>query len=60
MKWFIPIVASLATLAIAAPAPQQQAADGVNAKANNGQDVRVLTMPSPASTDHIRMILMFQ
>lgn len=58
MKWFVPIVASLATLAIAAPAPQQQAAKGVNDKANNGQDVCALQMPTTPIT--LRMILMLE
>ncbi|KAJ4420913.1 hypothetical protein N0V82_004093 [Gnomoniopsis sp. IMI 355080] len=37
MKWEFSIVALLATLAVAAPAPQQKAADDVNNAANNGQ-----------------------
>ncbi|KAJ4387416.1 hypothetical protein N0V93_008008 [Gnomoniopsis smithogilvyi] len=37
MKWELSVVALLATLTVAAPAPQQKAADDVNNAANNGQ-----------------------
>lgn len=51
MKWYLSTVALLATLAVAAPAPQQKAANGVNDAANNGEGVSArVDNPPPLGT----------
>lgn len=54
MKWEFSIVALLATLTIAAPAPQQKAAEGVNDAANNGEGVRI---SRPEKAESLRISL---